>query len=70
MDYNNNKLRGKIKEVFGSESSFCDKMNISRSTLSDKLNNKSDFTRKEMIKIVNLLDIKKDEVFDLFFLKF
>lgn len=69
MVFDNSKLRGKIKEVFGSESNFCDVMGISRSTLSWKLTNKSDFTRSEMIKIINLLKIEKEEIYDLFFLK-
>ena len=40
------KLRGKIKEKFGSQDSFAAAMEMDRSTLSLKLNGKSDWTRK------------------------
>ena len=38
------------------------------STLSGKLNNKSEFTRSEILSIVKLLNLKKEEVYDVFFL--
>lgn len=67
--YNHNKLRGKIKEVFGSEYVFAKKIGLSQTTFSSKLNNKVDFTRSEMIKIAELLKINQNEFYDLFFLK-
>lgn len=68
MKFNNSKLRGKIRENFGSEYAFGEALGIALSTLSGKLNNKSEFTRSEILSIVKLLNLKKEEVYDVFFL--
>lgn len=68
MKFNNSKLRGKIRENFGSEYAFGEALGMALSTLSGKLNNKSEFTRSEILSIVKLLNLKKEEVYDLFFL--
>lgn len=60
FDYS--KLRGKIREVFGTQQEFAKAMNISAATISDKLNNKTDWTQKEIDTIVNLLNIPKDRI--------
>lgn len=60
FDYS--KLRGKIREVFGTQEEFAKAMNISAGTVSDKLNNKRDWTQKEIDTIVNLLNIPKDRI--------
>ena len=57
MEFNYNKLRGKIREVFGSEARFCDKMPFGRSTLSQKLNGVTEFNQSEMLTAMELLDI-------------
>ena len=46
FDYS--KLRGKIKEVFGTQDKFAKALGISGATLSLKLNNISEFTQQEM----------------------
>lgn len=68
MNFNNSKLRGKIRENFGSEYAFGEALGMALSTLSGKLNNKSEFTRSEILSIVKLLNLKKEEVYDVFFL--
>ena len=68
MKFNNSKLRGKIRENFGSEYAFGEALGMALSTLSSKLNNKSEFTRSEILRIVKLLNLKKEEVYDVFFL--
>nr|DAN89047.1 MAG TPA: Protein of unknown function (DUF739) [Caudoviricetes sp.] len=70
MKFNNSKLRGKIRENFGSEYAFGEALGMALSTLSGKLNNKSEFTRSEILSIVKLLNLKKEEVYDVFFLPF
>lgn len=57
-----NKLRGRIKEKFGSESEFARKMGLSRSTMSQKLNNVWDFSSSEIIKACDLLDIEYNDI--------
>ncbi len=67
MCANYSKLRGKIKEVFGSQDAFSVEMGMDRSTLSLKLNGKSDWTRLEIEKACLLLGIPIVEVHDYFF---
>ena len=67
MKFNNSKLRGKIRENFGSEYAFGEALGMALSTLSGKLNNKSEFTRSEILSIVKLLNLKKEEIYDVFF---
>lgn len=61
------KLRGKIREVFGSQDAFALDMGMDRSTVSLKLNGKSDWTRNEIEKACYLLHIPIEEVHDYFF---
>ena len=68
MKFNNSKLRGKIRENFGSEYAFGEALGMALSTLSGKLNNKSEFTRSEILSIVKLLYLNIEEVYDVFFL--
>ncbi len=67
--YNHKKLRGKIKEVAGTEINFAKMMGISQTSLSSKLNNKTDFSRSEIIKMQELLKITEEEFKEIFFLK-
>lgn len=55
FDYS--RLRGKIREVFGTEGEFAKALGISKTSLSDKLNNKVSFTSTEINKACELLDI-------------
>lgn len=62
MAFNYAKLRGKIREVFNTQSAFAQAMGMSTTSLSEKLNNKVEFTQKEIEKAVELLDIQKEEI--------
>lgn len=55
FDYS--KLRGKIKEVFGTQAKFADAMGLSSVSLSAKLNNTVQFTQSEINKACELLSI-------------
>lgn len=61
------KLRGKIKEVFGTQDAFAVAMEMDRSTLSLKLNGKSEWTMSEIEKACYLLGIPINEVYLYFF---
>lgn len=67
MSANYAKLRGKIREVFGSQEAFAGAMGMDRSTLSLKLNGKSDWTRLEIERACPLLHISIMEVPAYFF---
>ena len=62
MAYDYSKLRGKIREVYGTQEAFADAMGIHPVTISRKLNNQLDWTREEMDKACVLLGIPLEEV--------
>ena len=55
MKYDYNPLRGKIREVLGSESNLATVIHMNRSTLSQKLNNLREFTQQNMVDILDAL---------------
>ncbi len=61
------KVRGKIKEVFQTQSTFAYKLQMNEATLSNKLNNNVEFTSKEIIKACDLLGITSDKISEYFF---
>lgn len=62
MKYNYNKLRGKIKEVCGTETKFAEKISIGRVSLSQRLNNQLEFSQGEMIETCDILGIEKEDI--------
>lgn len=55
MDYS--KLRGKIREYFRTQEDFAKAIGLSECALSQKLNDRSEWTRREMVKACELLHI-------------
>lgn len=60
FDYS--KLKGKIIELYGTQGNFSEKLKLSDTAVSNKLNNKVPFTQPEIYKILKLLgfDPKED----------
>lgn len=56
------KLRGRIKEIYGTQTAFATAMLINEATLSNKLNNNVEFSPKEIYRACLLLciDLKKE----------
>jgi hypothetical protein len=67
MTFDYSKLRGKIREMVGTEGKFAKFMDMSTTSLSEKLNNKVEFTQKEIERAVELLKIPKEEISVYFF---
>ncbi len=67
MEFSYNKLRGKIKEKFGTQGRFADALNISNATLSQKLNNATEFTQTEMLTAMHVLGEDLSSVDEYFF---
>lgn len=61
------KLRERIREIFGTQKSFADSMDMNVSTLNSKLNGKADWTLPEIEKACHLLHIPLEDVKDYFF---
>jgi transcriptional regulator with XRE-family HTH domain len=60
------KLRGKIREKFCVHEAFSEAMGMSPTTLSSKLNGKTEWTRQEIVKACELLDIPLAKAFEYF----
>lgn len=67
MSYDYRKLRGKIKEVFGTQDAFAEKLGIGRVSLSKRLTNQLEFSQAEIKKSCELLKIEPKEISDYFF---
>lgn len=62
MTYNYSKLRGKIREVFNTQAEFARALELSKTSLSEKLNGKSAFTQPEIEKSIELLNIARKDI--------
>ena len=67
MAFDFSKLRGRIKEQFGSEKAFAEAMSMVQGTLSARLNNKIKFDSEEIVLAAQLLDIPDEEIGTYFF---
>jgi len=67
MAFNYSKLRGRIREVFGTQDRFAEAMGRSNTSISQKLNNKSEWTQKEISRAVEVLGIDDVDIPAYFF---
>lgn len=65
IDYG--KLRGKIIEVFGSQSEFSKAIGLSERTVSLKINSKIPWKQSEILNAVKLLHLKEGDIPEYFF---
>ena len=63
------KLRGRIVEMFRTQSAFAEALGINTATLNGKLNGRSQWTADEIAKACALLDIPLSEAHFYFFYK-
>lgn len=67
MEFNYNKLRGRIIEIFGSQKAFSKKINLSEQSITAKLNGRSDFSQNDILKWSNALNMDKKDIGIYFF---
>lgn len=67
MEFDYQKLNGKIVEKFGTQYNFAKAMGMSEHSLSKKLNSKVSWRTVEIAKAMKLLDIHQSLVGDYFF---
>lgn len=67
MAYDYWRLRGKIRDVCGTQDAFASKLGIGRVSLSQRLNNLLEFSQDEIFKSCDILGIRKEEIPDYFF---
>lgn len=66
-EYNYSKLKGRIKEICGTQRVFAERMELSNQSVSKKLNNVVDFTQDEIMTAAKILSIPTNEFADYFF---
>lgn len=67
MSFDYSKLRGIIREKYKTQGAFADELGISAASLSDKLNEKSDFSHGEITLACDKLGIPYDRISEYFF---
>lgn len=67
MSYDYGKLKGKIKERYGTQDNFAKEIGLSAVTLSNRLNNQTKFSQDEIIKCCSALDIEDAAIVSYFF---
>lgn len=61
------KLQGRIREILGTQAAFAEAIGISTVSVSKKLNNGVEFSQREIMKAVEVLNIPKNEIPAYFF---
>lgn len=67
MNYDYSKLKGRIKEKFGTQEKFAEALGIGISTLSLKMNNKTEWSQDEMRVTLQLLEEDSNQINAYFF---
>ena len=67
--YNYNKLKGLIREKYITNANFANKIGISLTSLSNKLNNKVAWSQPEIYASKIALDLTEKEIDEIFFTK-
>ena len=62
MQYNYDKLKGRIKEIFDTQENFANAINISSASVNYKLNNKKNFTQNEIFNSIKVLKLKEENI--------
>lgn len=62
MSFEYGKLRGRIREVFNTQEAFAEAIGMSSASISAKLNNKVEWSQREIDRAVEVLDIPKEEI--------
>lgn len=67
MNFNYEKLRGRIREKMSSDTVFAKRLGISKTSLSLRLNNQIHFSQRDIYKSMRILQISPEELGVYFF---
>lgn len=67
MNWNYQKLKGRIKELYNTQDAFAEALGIGRVSLSQRLNNQLEFSQDEIFKSCDILAIPMANVTEYFF---
>lgn len=62
MKFDYRKLKGRIKEMYGTQNEFAEAVGLSFVSISKKLNNLRQFKQSDIDKITEVLNIPKEEI--------
>lgn len=68
MRYAYRKLKGRIKEVFGTQAAFSKVLGLSKNSVSKKLTGKSEFSQSDVERWAELLNIERFEYGEFFYM--
>lgn len=69
MEWKYDKLRGRIREMCGTQDAFAKKLGLGRVSLSQRLNNRQEFSQDEIFRSCDILEIDFSELPAYFFTK-
>lgn len=69
MEFNYNKLKGRIIEICGTQKTFSEAMGMNQPTISHKLKNQRGWSQEDILKAVEILAIPDEEIRAYFFTK-
>lgn len=61
-EFDYSKLKGRIKEVLGTQEVYAEKIGLSRTSLSLRLSGKLEFTQQEIRKSCDVLEFEPSEI--------
>lgn len=67
MNYNYSKLKGLIKEKYGTQENFARAIGKTQPTTSLKINGKASWNQGEIVKAIEVLGLSKDDIVEYFF---
>lgn len=67
MQFDYEKLKKKIKSVYGTQEIFAEALGIGRVSLNLRLNNKAEFSQDEINKACDLLGLRRNDIPRYFF---
>lgn len=69
MEFDYSKLKGLIKEKFGTQAAFAEALGVSNTTMSQRLNGVNEFTQSEIARACDILEIPAWYAYRYFFMK-
>ena len=67
MEFNYSKLKGRIKEKYGTQENFAKAIGKTQTTTSFKINGKASWNQDEIVKAIEVLGLSKDDIVEYFF---
>lgn len=66
-EFDYKKLKNRIRDYFDSQERFAKELHISSTALNYKLNGKINFSYNDLFIMIDLLEVRPEEIKDLFF---